>query len=195
MQNKINTGKRKDNLQRIIYIEADSHKGIFSRFFLGVMIVSLLSFIIIVADEGRINTSEYDIIVESQVIDYLNERYDQSKEKSFYIDGWIDDEEKKIYIDEIGEAESYITQEKNKVSPLFGKNAIGKIGRIHTHPKILNLFPECTFSMQDAYSFGRLYEMSEVRISGVYCGKDRIAFYFYNKEAGELYEKVGYIKE
>ena len=192
MQNKINTNKRKDNPQKIIYVETNPHKS--NYIFIGMMIALLLIFLIMVVDEGRINPSEYNIIVESQVIDYLNERYDQSKEKSFYIDGWIDDEEKTIHINEIGEAESYLIQEKNVNSALFGKNAVGNIGRIHTHPKILNLFPECTFSMQDAYTLGRLSEMSEVRIGGIYCGKDRIAFYFSDKETGDLYEKAMYTK-
>ena len=131
---------------------------------------------------SKINEStDYKVFVKSNVINILNEEYNQKLEKMYCVDGEVDDEKRIITINEIVSV-LLLEQEKGYAVTLERYACKGYIGQIHTHPKLFGFMPICYFSDVDIYTWGELSGKNGHRVSGVYCNTDKISFYLSGSE-------------
>jgi len=154
--------------------------GLFLILFLG------LNYAISLYNHYNINKSEdYSIQVSQNVLDVLNKEYDQSQEKFFCIGGSVDDVNRIITINQIEKA--LLNQSTKRMAQTLERYACeSKIGSIHTHPKFLSIFPICSASTQDIYTFAESSVVNNNRINGIYCSKDRVSFYLSNTYDNEF---------
>ena len=164
---------------------------------LGILLGRLSSIISAASSMSKLSEGEYQIFVDSKVIDFLNERYSQQQEKLFCIDGSINDETKIININKIKE-EIISNPSQFRVQSIDRYACATNLGDIHTHPKIYGIFPSCEFSIPDAYVLGEGFGKNNNRVAGVYCAEDKIAFYVSNNEIDDSIiiknSKIGYIE-
>ncbi len=137
----------------------------------------------------------YTIIVDSKIINTLNSRYTQDFEQLFCVYGTADDVSKTITINNISENLAINSTKVNAYSQ-HRYECEDSLGSIHTHPRFLNIIPECSASTTDFYYYGEISREHNVRLNGVYCSKNIIAFYLSNTETDEtLFRdnyKIGY---
>lgn len=146
---------------------------------------------------GKLNPSnDYTIYVNPEVINTLNSEYNPNLEQIYCITGTRDDVYHKVIITNITplslKSQAYAAA---TTSERFACST--QLGLLHTHPKYLGIFPTCEFSETDIYSLGESFGNSKMgKVDGVYCDKDKIAFYISNTETNEEIfthnQRIGY---
>lgn len=168
--------------------------------FLAVLITVFLIFLAVLfainwSEYAHINKpTDWHVFVKSNVINTLNNEYNQNVEKVYCVDGIVDSNNKEVIINAITSVEVVYSQ-KNQAT--FEPNVCqGKLGMIHTHPKYLEIVPECFFTEIDIFTMGIAYGEDKTFLGGVYCDKDKISFYLAGSEkAGNLFltnSRIGY---
>ena len=139
---------------------------------------------------------DWHVYVKSSVINTLNSQYDTNLEKMYCVNGNIDENNKKVTITTITPLKlAYNTQGQAASEEMYPCK--GQLGMIHTHPKYSGM-PQCLFSELDFFTTGVLYGENRNFLGGVYCDKDKVAFYLTGSDAiGNLLlnnSRIGYTK-
>ncbi len=164
---------------------------------LGGLLLYAILFVSTSIGYSKLNPSnDYKVYVGSNVINILNSEYNPDLEQAYCIVGTVDDTNKKVTITNITSLN--LKSQASDIATTSERFACSdKLGILHTHPKYLGIFPQCQFSESDIYTLGENFANKRIsRVGGVYCDKNKIAFYLSNTETNEEIfvnnRKIGY---